>query len=77
MYFNNKKPEVPAPIVPPPTESMRTIVNESLQSFQICLLSPKGNTMVTLGPRKAMTVKQSELSKMVYNLAQRKIVKII
>lgn len=56
---------------------MRTIINESLQTFQICLLSPKGNQLVTLGPKKSMTIKQSEISQMILNLARRKIVKII
>jgi hypothetical protein len=61
----------------PQTLEMKTIINESLQTFQICLLSPKGNRLVALGPRKSMTVKQTEISQMVLNLARRKIVKII
>ena len=56
---------------------MKTIINESLQTFQLCLLTPGGNQMVTLGPRKSMTIHESELSQMILNLAARKIVKII
>lgn len=66
-------------VMSPATTSFetKTIINESLQTFQICLLSPKGNQLVTLGPRKSMVVNQSEISQMVLNLARRKIVKII
>jgi len=55
---------------------MKTIVNESLQAFQICLLAPGGNQMVTLGPKKSMLIKESQISKMILNLVKRKIIKI-
>jgi len=56
--------------------NMKTIVNESLQAFQICLLAPGGNQMVTLGPKKSMLIKESQISKMILNLVKRKIIKI-
>ena len=56
---------------------MKTLINESLQTFQICLLSPGENRMITLGPKKSVQVKESEISQMVLNLVKRKIIKII
>jgi hypothetical protein len=56
---------------------MKTIINESLQTFQICLIVPGGNQIVTLGPRKSMSIKESEISQMILNLVKRKIIKII
>lgn len=77
--------EAPAPVVSTPTPTpvavkpvnMKTIINESLQAFQLCLLQPGGNKMVLLRPRQTLTVHQSQISNMILNLAKRKIIKII
>lgn len=65
----------PAALVKEPNK--KTIVNQSLQSFPVCLLDLKGNKMVTLRPKQSLQVNESEISQMVLNLARRKIVKII
>jgi hypothetical protein len=77
------KEEVKPSFTPPPPPSpqklvnMKTIINESLQAFQICLLHPGENKMVLLRPRQSITVHQNQISNMILNLAKRKIIKII
>jgi hypothetical protein len=56
---------------------MKTIINESLQALQICVLNPKGNNIIMLGPRQSMTVHANQISQMMLNLANRKVIKII
>jgi len=56
---------------------MKTIINESLQTLQICVLGPSGNDIIMLGPRQSMLVHPTQISQMIHNLAKRKVIKII
>lgn len=55
---------------------MKQIINECLQSLQLCLLTPEGAKMYRLEPQQSIVVPASFLSKMAKNLQRRRMIKI-
>jgi len=73
MKASIKKPEV----ILPPQIPMKTLINESLQNLQVCILKPGQNEIIRLRPRESITIPTSQLSQMALNLAKRKLIKIV
>jgi|694.fasta_scaffold36966_8 hypothetical protein len=56
---------------------MKTLINESLQSLQVCILAPGTNLFKRIPPRGRLVVRDDQLSEMAMNLAKRKLIKIV
>lgn len=56
---------------------MKTLINESLQSLQVCVINPGENANYRIPPRGRITIKDDQLSQMALNLAKRKLIKIV
>lgn len=55
---------------------MKSITNDSLQSFQIYLNYPTGTKAVSIGPKRTLVVPDSAITKQCKNLSNRKILRI-
>lgn len=73
MKTSIKKVEIPLP----PSIPMKTLINESLQNLQICILKPGQNEIIRLRPRESISIPASQVSQMAKNLAKRKLIKIV
>ena len=56
---------------------MKTLINESLQSLQVCLINPGENSTIRSPPRGRATIHDDQLSQMALNLAKKKLIKIV
>lgn len=55
---------------------MKHIINECLQSLQLCFITPEGNKMYRLEPQQSVVIPASYISKMVKNLHRRRMIKV-
>lgn len=56
---------------------MKTLINESLQSLQVCIKVPGGTEFKRVAPRGRLIIRDDQLSEMAMNLAKRKLIKIV
>jgi hypothetical protein len=55
---------------------MRTVTNQSLQSFQVFFSTPSGVQSYRIKPKKSIVVPESYLTDQVKTMAKRKLLKI-
>ena len=56
---------------------MKKLINDSLQSLPIWILTPPKNKVVWVQPKKSITVEDHQISEMAKILANRKMIRIL
>lgn len=56
---------------------MKKLINDSLQSLPIWVLTPPKNKVVWVQPKKSITVEDHQISEMAKILANRKMIRIV
>lgn len=56
---------------------MKKLINDSLQSLPVWLLTPPKNKVVWIQPKKSITVEDHQISNMANILANRKMIRIV